>query len=91
MLLFLRYDYKNLLDRKWPKLKIAKIENYQQLLKVAILKIVKIESSQNWKLPKLKVVEIEFYKFPKLKVTKIVNWQIAKLWTCYLGAKFLST
>jgi hypothetical protein len=62
------------------------------------LKVAKIESSQFWKLPKLKVSSAFLAKLQSCQIAKLLNCQIAKLpscqvaklWTCDHGAKSLS-
>ena len=59
------------------------------------LKVAKIESSQFWKLPKLKVSSAFLAKLPSCHIAmfpscKVAKLQVAKLWTCDHGAKFLS-
>ena len=87
---------------KLPKLEIGKIESCQFrkgfqyfLLKVSMyfwwikLKIAKIESCQNRKLLKLKFAKIAIIESCQIVNCHKLILEVAKLWTCDLGAKSL--
>ena len=92
-------------DGKLPKLKVAIIWmlpiesdlyisaiNYSFDIK---LKVTKVESFKFRKLPKLKVSSAFLAKLPSCHIAmfpscKVAKLQVAKLWTCDHGAKFLS-